>query len=121
MWMLRKEVEIDAAHRLDSHPGKCANLHGHHWLITFEISTDKLTEMDMVVDFGTLSAMARELDHMFINEHEAFKIMLPTAENMACYFAHRVALENPHISMVRVTVEETPGAEVSYECQNSSE
>lgn len=121
MWTLRKEVEIDAAHRLEGHPGKCAQLHGHHWLVTFEIYTEKLNPLDMVVDFGSLSTMVRELDHIYINEHEAFRLMLPTAENMACYFAKRVLHENPHLHMVRVTVEETPGAEVSYECLASSE
>jgi 6-pyruvoyltetrahydropterin/6-carboxytetrahydropterin synthase len=115
MWTLRKEVEFDAAHRLPGHKGKCENLHGHRWTVYFEIESEELNDMDMVVDFGSLSAMVRELDHLYINDLEVFKTMLPTAENMACYFANRVLIVNPHVSRVRVSVEESPGAEVCYE------
>jgi 6-pyruvoyltetrahydropterin/6-carboxytetrahydropterin synthase len=122
MWTLRKEVEFDAAHRLPGHQGKCANLHGHRWKVTFEVDSEELNDMDMVVDFGTLSALVRELDHLYINDLEIFKTMIPTAENMACYFANRVLIANPHVSRVKVSVEESPGSEVCYEqCQRNSE
>lgn len=43
--------EIASAHRLQGHPGKCAHLHGHNYIITFELE-DRLNKDDMVMDFG---------------------------------------------------------------------
>ena len=45
--------EFASAHRLQGHPGKCAHLHGHNYIATFEIE-DMKNSGDMVMDFGTV-------------------------------------------------------------------
>ena len=35
MFYVKKRLEISASHRLDlDYPSKCANLHGHNWIVT---------------------------------------------------------------------------------------
>jgi 6-pyruvoyltetrahydropterin/6-carboxytetrahydropterin synthase len=118
-WRLRRVVEIDAAHYLPEHPGKCANMHGHRWKVTIEVVSGALNAQGMVVDFGDLKFAAEALDHSVINDVPYFAepdAPPPTAEHIARYLAQQVAaLPDIKWSTIRVTVEETPGAQVTYE------
>lgn len=38
MYFLKTTASFDSAHFLQGYNGKCANLHGHHWVIEVEIS-----------------------------------------------------------------------------------
>ena len=79
-----KRVSFDAAHFLPNYPGKCANLHGHHWIVEFGVSGD-IGEDGMVIDFtelkNFLKAVTDEFDHQLINN----VISNPTAENIGIY------------------------------------
>lgn len=110
VWTLSKAVEVDAAHCLPSHSGKCRNLHGHRWKIVVEITTHKLNEQSMVMDFGDISKLARRLDHAYLNELFEFE---PTAENIAFWFADNVKMSVDQECQVAATVEETPGSKVT--------
>ena len=112
-WTLSKTLEIDAAHRLPNHPGKCSHLHGHRWRITIKIGVDDLDDSGMVVDFGKLSAMVREMDHRNLNALQPFDSLPPTAEYIADYLAIQTIKLVDRESDIAVTVEETPGASVT--------
>jgi len=79
-----KKVGFSAAHRLPNYEGKCANWHGHNWVIELGI-TGEIDESGMVIDFGVLKEALQpildNLDHRTVNEI----IPNPTAENIALY------------------------------------
>lgn len=116
VFILRKTVEVDAAHRLPSHPGKCANLHGHRWKFIVEIVAERLNEQGMVLDFGVIKETLGALDHKCINEISPFDSTDPTAERLAIWACMEIAghLSEDQDANVSVTVEETPGSSVTY-------
>ena len=82
MYYVSKRKEIDACHKLNlSYESKCANLHGHNWVITVYCKAEKLNEDGMVMDFKHLKQKIHGcLDHGNLNELLPFN---PTAENIA--------------------------------------
>jgi len=107
MWLISKEIEIDAAHYLRGYQGKCARIHGHRWKIIIEIESDRLNELGMVKDFGEIKEAVMKFDHQLINEIEPFTEINPTAENLAMYFCKKLNAKS-------VTVYETPTAYARY-------
>ena len=79
-----KRVSFDAAHFLPGYIGKCAKMHGHHWVVELGVSGEIDLDTGMVIDFGELSAFLEEkvverFDHRLVNDI----IENPTAENIA--------------------------------------
>ena len=53
MYYISKRIEISAAHRLDlPYASKCANLHGHNWIVTVHCAAPALNEAGIVATFG---------------------------------------------------------------------
>ena len=138
MFRLKTSAAFDSAHFLAGYRGKCANLHGHRWVIEVEAGAEQLQESGekrgMVIDFGDLKAAVRALadayDHAMIFERgslkpatlaalqdEGFRLIevpyRPTAENFARAFYER--LRSDGIPVLRVTVYETPDNCACYE------
>lgn len=67
MYRVRTEAIISAAHRIEGHE-KCSNLHGHNFRVVVQVSSEKLDENRMVVDFLALKRVLNEFDHTFLNE-----------------------------------------------------
>ncbi len=137
MYGLKTESSFDGAHFLTDYYGKCENLHGHRWRVVCYLRQGSLetegTMRGMVVDFGVfkraLRDLTEELDHTFLVEEgslmpktiecleeEGFSLtILPfrtTAENLACYFADRMAERG--MPVTQVDVYETPNNCASY-------
>lgn len=51
---------FDAAHRIAGHPGKCAWLHGHTYLLEVTVSSPTLNPLGMVMDFDDLGDAVRK-------------------------------------------------------------
>ena len=138
MYRLKTAAAFDSAHFLAGYNGKCANLHGHHWVTEVCISGEELQkdgqQRGMLLDFGDLKKAVRNLadsfDHALIYEtgslrqttlaalrEEQFRMIevpyRPTAENFAKAFYE--ALTAAGIPVLRVTVYETPDNCASYE------
>jgi len=82
--VVSKRVSFDAAHFLPGYAGKCANIHGHHWVVELGVKGVVDPDTGMVTDFGELSAFLKEkvverFDHKLVNDI----IENPTAENIA--------------------------------------
>ena len=82
MYYVSKRMEIAACHKLNlSYESKCANLHGHNWLITVYCKAEMLNKDGMVMDFKHIKQKIHGyLDHGNLNELLPFN---PTAENIA--------------------------------------
>ena len=139
MYIVRKSIELDAAHRVADHNSQCSNLHGHRWKVTAELDARKLidggSETGMVRDFGIIKeVMMREIhtpcDHAFIycrddvhakrifeNDTLGFKYVVldktPTAENLAEYWFNKLAGVFGK-ALVAVGVNETPSSYAEF-------
>lgn len=82
MYYVSKKMEIAACHKLNlSYESKCANTHGHNWIITVYCKAKELNKDGMVMDFKHLKQKIHGyLDHGNLNELLPFN---PTAENIA--------------------------------------
>ncbi len=138
MYMLKTSAEFDSAHFLSGYDGKCANIHGHRWTLEVTAAGEALLpegpRAGMLMDFGELKAIVRELaeqfDHTLIYEEgtlrsrtvealqeEGFSLtpvpFRPTAENLARYFFGALRESCPFLKCV--TVWETPENAAVYE------
>jgi 6-pyruvoyltetrahydropterin/6-carboxytetrahydropterin synthase len=97
-----REYEFDAAHRLDWHPGKCRNLHGHTYRL--EVTTrGGVDDRGVVMDFSELDAIVRtrvldDLDHCFLND----VLDNPTAERIGAWIWRRLAESELALSELRL-------------------
>ena len=129
---------FDSAHFLAGYNGKCANIHGHRWVIRVTVCGDELVgvgeKRGMLIDFSDfkniVKAMTDKLDHKLIYEagslkaatlaafaDEGFAVVevgfRPTAENLAKSFYDELRGEG--LSVCRVEVFETPDNCAIYE------
>lgn len=94
MYSVTVSARFEAAHNLVDYPGGPEPLHGHSYKIDIVLEADKLQQHDLAVDFvaakAALSAIAKEFDYTYINQHSAFVGRNTSAENLARYFAQRL-------------------------------
>jgi 6-pyruvoyltetrahydropterin/6-carboxytetrahydropterin synthase len=71
MYRITRELHLSYGHRLLSHPGKCAALHGHNGVVVLTLEAEDLDAHGMVTDFQDIRAsmglwIDREVDHRMI-------------------------------------------------------
>ncbi len=120
MYELEITKQFSGAHSLTGYPGDCRKLHGHNWQVTVYLQARELDEIGIALDFKILKKELNEVidrfDHAYLNELEEFKSCNPTSENLARIIYHQLGsrLNDDRISVVRVSVEESPGSRASY-------
>src|ERR1022692_1503660 len=94
MFQVSVEETFSAGHALRGYKGKCENVHGHNYRVRVTLEGPQLDAIGLLVDFTELKRVVREimgrLDHQFVNDLEPFKIVNPSAENIAKYFYDEV-------------------------------
>lgn len=124
-YTLKVVADFAAAHTLRDYPGACSRMHGHNWKVEAEVVAYELNEIGMAIDFKDIKrevrAIAKELDHYYLNDLEPFQEINPTAENIAQYFYRELSLRvnnideaNPQIKVLSLTLWETERACVRY-------
>jgi 6-pyruvoyltetrahydropterin/6-carboxytetrahydropterin synthase len=108
MFTVKKRMEIAGAHRLNlNYESKCANLHGHNWIVTIWCRSEKLNENGMVIDFTHIKRLIHDrLDHKCLNDEIAAN---PTAENIAQWIVSQIP------QAFKCEVQESEGNVACYE------
>lgn len=108
---LSKEFRWEASHQIHNHSGRCANLHGHSWVLTVFVGGSINPDTGMVVDFYDIKKVVQpiidRLDHTHLGSgrymvtgiegfrkevwigpsHEPSLPKLPTSENLLYWIA----------------------------------
>lgn len=120
---LTVEVPFSAAHRIEGHPGQCAQLHGHNYRAVVTVAGEQLNDLGMLVDFGELKGLCSQvvgtLDHRYLNELPDFAGVNPTAEAIARHLYRGVASlladkGAKHLAVARVAVYESERSYATY-------
>lgn len=122
MYTLKVEGAFEAAHHISGYPGKCAQLHGHNWVVEAVVKGRELDELGMLVDFKdikqTLKDILERFDHHYLNELAPFKDGVnPTAENLARIIFEELAgneIFKRDSVLAAITVFESPKSSVTY-------
>jgi 6-pyruvoyltetrahydropterin/6-carboxytetrahydropterin synthase len=122
MYELTVETQFSSAHQLRGYKGKCEKLHGHNWRIQITVSSERLNEIDIVIDFHELKRLVNEvisgLDHSFLNDVFPFTEINPSSENIAkwLYDSIKKKIEKNYkgINLTSVTVWESESASATY-------
>ncbi len=120
MYYLQVEEDFASAHQLRGYQGRCENLHGHNWRVLVKVKGRELDPIGMLVDFGDLKKILRELlsglDHVFLNELPPFDRINPTSENLAAYLYETLAERLPEgVDVHEVTVWESARSAATYD------
>ncbi|MCC6278772.1 MAG: 6-carboxytetrahydropterin synthase QueD [Oligoflexia bacterium] len=122
MFELVVRQKFESAHTVEGHPGKCARLHGHNWVVDAFLWSETTNNIGIAADFTDLKAAVKEivepLDHVYLNDLEAFKGREnnPTAENVAKYIFKRLQnqFSQGMVKVKKVTIWETDGCGATY-------
>ncbi len=99
LYTISSQAHYDAAHFLRNHRGKCAQLHGHRYVVEAAVQAAELDEAGMAFDFGDLKAVLRELadglDHTNLNDLPQFQGVETSAENQARWFFEELKTRLP--------------------------
>ena len=116
MYKISKQFTFSASHILDQlcdgHP--CARLHGHNYVVTIHLRSEKLDEYGFVKDYSELDFIKEfidnHLDHSHLNDIIPNH---PTSENIARYLFEVFFIRLPELYAVEVS--ETPKTSAIYE------
>ena len=120
MYELMVETDFSAAHQLRGYKGKCENLHGHNWRVQIIVSSDKLNDIGIVIDFHEIKEVSREvisqLDHSFLNDVFPFTEINPSSENIAkwIYDSMYKKIKQKNCTVSSVTIWENDTSSATY-------
>ncbi len=120
MYDLMIESQFSSAHQLRGYKGKCEQLHGHNWRVQVTVSSEKIDDIGIVIDFHELKKITGEvissLDHSFLNEVFPFTEINPSSENIAkwIYDLIKKKLDQDQCNISSVTVWENETASATY-------
>ncbi|MDR3509750.1 MAG: 6-carboxytetrahydropterin synthase [Caulobacteraceae bacterium] len=107
LFEITKSATFDAAHHLNNGPADSPyrRLHGHSFKVEATVRGPVVEPAGWVEDLaaldGALRAVAAELDHSFLNDHEELKT--PTLEHLCLFFAGRLKPRFPGLSRIQVS------------------
>jgi len=120
MYEVTIEAHFSSAHRLREYNGECERLHGHNWSVRVSVTSERVDDLGMVIDFRELkdetSALMDKLDHQYLNEIPPFTKINPTTENIAKYIFDELSktLNTDSTRVSKVTVWESQNCFASY-------
>jgi 6-pyruvoyltetrahydropterin/6-carboxytetrahydropterin synthase len=141
LFRITRKIELDAAHRVESHGSKCRNVHGHRYIVQATCEGHLIADGEqagMVFDFGFLKGVMMERIHEYADHAmiawkndkllDCFrqccgKLLIipyiPTAENLARFWFDAIVKDvnmamgsDGHLASLRVY--ETPNCWADY-------
>jgi 6-pyruvoyltetrahydropterin/6-carboxytetrahydropterin synthase len=108
MYEVTVEDSFAAGHYLRNYKGKCENPHGHNYKVRVTLAGEELDKAGLLLDFRVLKEAMKpvidRLDHQMINDLEPFKVLNPSAENLAKYFYDETNINLDRVTQGRVRV-----------------
>jgi 6-pyruvoyltetrahydropterin/6-carboxytetrahydropterin synthase len=120
MYEVTVNAVISASHHLRGYKGKCERVHGHNWKVEATVRAVTLDPTGLVVDFGTLRALLRDVteafDHTDLNTLDEFKDQNPSSENLARLLYEKLSkkVNDDRVKVTRVQIWETEGSMAVY-------
>lgn len=127
-----RRIQFCAGHRVLNHESKCANPHGHNYVVWIHARSSELDSIGRVIDFSVLKETIGKWidlfwDHTFIvyeKDNDLFRSLMPyhknkplfvapfnpTAENMANYLLKEISprlLEGTGVEVYKIELYET--------------
>ncbi len=123
MYEVTVEDSFAAGHYLRNYRGKCENPHGHNYKVRITLRGAELDKAGLLRDFKDLKEVMKQvidrLDHQMLNEIDPFKVLNPSAENLARYFYEQTngrlkSLTSSRVNVKDVTIWETDATTALY-------
>lgn len=123
MYEVTVEDSFAAGHYLRNYRGKCENPHGHNYKVRVTLRGAELDKAGLLLDFKDLKEVMKQvidrLDHQMLNEIEPFKVLNPSAENLARYFYEQTntrlnSLTSGRVAVKDITIWETDTTTALY-------
>ena len=119
MFSISVERHFQASHQLIMLDGSKEPVHFHDWVVAANLSSEKLNNMGVVMDFRELQAMIDRTVAGFNNKAlesiSYFQQNNPSAENVAKYIYEKLLIELPEgIKLQNVRVVEEPGCSATF-------
>jgi len=119
MFTISVERHFQASHQLIMPDGSKEPVHNHNWVVTTNLSSEKLNNMGVVMDFRALQAMidrtVADFNHKALESIGYFQQNNPSAENVAKYIYEKLLTELPEgVKLQNVRVVEEPGCSASF-------
>jgi 6-pyruvoyltetrahydropterin/6-carboxytetrahydropterin synthase len=119
MFTISVETYFRASHQLTLTDGSKESSHFHKWLVTANISSSKLNNMGIAINFHKLRALLdnllAEIDNTALESVSHFQQNNPTAENVAKYIYDKLKSQLPKGTKLKsIKVVEEPGCSAKY-------
>jgi len=119
MFTISVERHFQASHQLIMPDGSKEPVHDHDWVVTVDLSSEKLNNMGVLMDFRALQAMIdktiAEFNNKALESISYFQQNNPSAENVAKYIYEKLLIELPEgINLQNVRVVEEPGCSAAF-------
>ena len=119
MFSISVERHFRASHQLTLPDGSKEPVHSHDWVVTADLSSEKLNNMGVVMDFRALQAMidktVAEINNKALESIGYFQQNNPSAENVAKYIYEKLLIELPEgVKLQNVRVMEEPGCSAMF-------
>ena len=113
------EKHFRASHQLVLEDGSKEPAHNHDWSVTANVSSDKLNNMGVVMNFQELKAMINEAIADFENSAletiDYFQRNNPSAENVAKYIYEKLHTKLPKgVKLRNIRIIEEPGCSAEF-------
>jgi len=119
MFTISVETHFQASHQLTLPDGSKEPLHNHDWVVTASLSSEKLNNMGVVMDFQALKAMVDKtvagFDNTALESIGYFQRNNPSAENVAKYIYDKLRNELPEgVKLRSIRIVEEPGCSAKF-------
>ena len=119
MFTISVERHFHASHQLTLPDGSKEPVHSHDWIVTADISSEKLNNIGVVMDFKVLKAMidrtVAEFNNKALESIGYFQQNNPSAENVAKYIYEKLRIElSENVKLQKVRVMEEPGCSAMF-------